>query len=273
MSSITVRRSQFTAQRSQERHYVAGRSPLMAHLLTALSVTFPAGEQFFVHSVRNVRDQVSDDTLQKQISAFIGQEAMHSQAHAQFNAVLDAPDYLLNQFNSQMSEGMTLLKTRSLRRQLAATVAYEHFTALIAAYLLKHPQLWQGLDNNLQQLWLWHAVEELEHKSVAFDVFQRVFGVDKQGSLAQRRRSMRTVSMGFVLGLSTMTSQLLWQDRQQSLKSVKQLGVLLQDGAALAIMVARLLPEYLAFYKTDFHPNQRNHQALLVEWKERLRLA
>lgn len=116
MSSITVRRSQFTAQGSQERHYVTGRSPLMAHLLTALSVTFPAGEQFFVHSVRNVRDQVSDDTLQKQISAFIGQEAMHSQAHAQFNAVLDAPDYLLNQFNSQMSEGMTVLKTRSLRR-------------------------------------------------------------------------------------------------------------------------------------------------------------
>ncbi|PTQ88921.1 metal-dependent hydrolase [Agitococcus lubricus] len=272
MTSITVRRSQFTAQNSQARHYVTGRSPLMAHLLTALSVTFPAGEQFFVHSVRNVRAQVSDDTLQKQISAFIGQEAMHSQAHAQFNAVLDAPDYLLNQFNVQMSEGMTVLKTRSLRRQLAATVAYEHFTALIAAYLLKHPQLWQGLDNNLQHLWLWHAVEELEHKSVAFDVYQHVFGVDKQGSLAQRRRSMRTVSMGFVLGLSTMTSQLLWQDRQQSLKSVKQWLLLLQDGAALALMVARLLPEYLAFYKPNFHPNQRNHQALLAEWKGKLGL-
>jgi len=272
MSLITVRRTQFKANPQQSRHYVQDRSPLMAHLLTALSLTFPAGEQFFVHSVRNVREKIEDESLQKQISAFIGQEAMHSQAHAEFNRVLATPDYVLEQFNQQMHEGMAVLKTRSLRRQLAATVAYEHFTALIAGYLLQHPRLWQGLEPNLQQLWLWHAVEELEHKSVAFDVYQHVFGADKKGSLAQRRRSMRTVSMGFILGLSTMTSQLLWQDRQQSLNSVTQWRLLLQDGAALALMVVRLLPEYLSFYKADFHPSQYSHQVFLDEWKGKLGL-
>ena len=273
MSLITVRRTQFKANPQQSRHYVQDRSPLMAHLLTALSLTFPAGEQFFVHSVRNVREKIEDEPLQKQISAFIGQEAMHSQAHAEFNRVLATPDYVLEQFNQQMHEGMAVLKTRSVRRQLAATVAYEHFTALIASYLLQHPRLWQGLEPNLQQLWLWHAVEELEHKSVAFDVYQRVFGADKKGSLAQRRRSMRTVSLGFMLGLSTMTSTLLWQDRQQSLNSWPKIALCVQDAAALAVMAIRLLPAYLAFYQADFHPSQVNDQALLVAWKEKLALS
>src|SRR5690606_33789794 len=80
---ITVRRPQFNPK-AIRRHYFAN-SPVMSHLLTALSSTFPIGEQFFVHSVRNVRDQVKDERLQAQIAAFIGQEAMHSKAHADFN--------------------------------------------------------------------------------------------------------------------------------------------------------------------------------------------
>lgn len=72
---ITIRCLQFNPK-AIRRHYFAN-SPFMSHLLTALSSTFPIGEQFFVHSVRNVRDQVKDDNLQAQIAAFIGQEAMH----------------------------------------------------------------------------------------------------------------------------------------------------------------------------------------------------
>jgi len=83
---ITVRRLAFQPARIPRQYFA--RSPLVSHLLTALSSTFPIGEQFFVHSVRNVRDRVKNDALQTQISAFIGQEAMHSQAHSQFNQKL-----------------------------------------------------------------------------------------------------------------------------------------------------------------------------------------
>lgn len=99
MTSFPVRRSRFQVTPNLLRHYVVGKSPLIAHLLTALSATFPAGERFFIDSVRNVRDKVTDDELQKQISGFIGQEAMHSQAHAQFNEALNAVDYGLEAFN------------------------------------------------------------------------------------------------------------------------------------------------------------------------------
>ena len=270
MTSFPVRRSRFQVTPSLARHYVVGRSPLIAHLLTALSATFPAGERFFIDSVR---DQVNDDELQKQMSAFIGQEAMHSQAHAQFNDALNAADYGLEAFNQRLINSTNTLRTYSLRRQLGATVAYEHFTAMIAGYLLEHPQLWQGLDDNLQQLWLWHSVEEVEHKSVAFDVYQHVFAAkDEQGSLAQRRRSMRTASRAFILGWAKMTLTLLWQDRKQSFSSPQHVKLLFADAAQIALMMLRLFPEYISFYKADFHPSQCSHQQLLEEWKGKLGL-
>lgn len=265
-STITVRRPRFDATRPLQRHYFAGQSPLMSHLLTALSLTFPTGEQFFVHSVRNVRDRVTDPQLQADISAFIGQEAMHSQAHAGFNAAIQADDYRLHDLEQQMDAGMTVLRTRSPRRQLAATVAYEHFTALIAAHLLSRPHLADGFDDNLRTLWLWHALEELEHKAVAFNVYQAVFG-NGADSLAQRRRSMRTVSVGFVSGVAIMTGRLLWQDRRHSLGSPRKLLLNLRDAAYLLDLVARTLPAYLAYYRADFHPDDADHRALVAKWR------
>ena len=273
MPSFPVRRSRFQVTPSLARHYVVGRSPLIAHLLTALSATFPAGERFFIDSMRSVRDQVTDEQLQEQISAFIGQEAMHSQTHAQLNKALNAADYNLEAFHQYIINSTNSLRACSLRRQLGTTVAFEHFTAMISGYLLEHSALLQGLDENMQQLWLWHAVEEIEHKNVAFDVYQYVFAAkDEQGSLAQRRRSMRSASRSFSLGWATMTLSLLWQDRQQSFSSSKQVKLLLADAAEIALMMMRLLPEYLAFYKADFHPSQCSHQELLAEWKEKLGL-
>ncbi len=264
-AAIPVRRSRYQADQVQPRHYVA-QSPLLSHLLTALSMTFPAGEQFFVHTVRQVRDQVTDPELQARISGFIGQEAMHAQAHSSFNAVLNRPDYPIARYEQQASAGIEQLKQRTPRRQLAATVAYEHFTALLATQLLKRPRFFARLDPNLQQLWLWHAVEEIEHKSVAFDVYQQVFG-----NLAQRRRSMRTVSMAFGMGIASMTAHLLWLDRQHSL-NLRHWWPNLRDGIELAGLVLRLMPSYLAFYRADFHPDQQDDQALLKHWRTRLAL-
>ena len=84
-SHIKVRRQSFEFAATPK--YYFNNNPLMSYLLTALSLTFPHGERFFVHSVRNVRDRVQDPILQKDVSAFIGQEAMHSHAHEDFNAL------------------------------------------------------------------------------------------------------------------------------------------------------------------------------------------
>jgi predicted metal-dependent hydrolase len=263
-SRITVRQTTFSSNNLQKQYT---HSALMSHFLTALSMSFPQGERFFVETVRNVRDQISDQDLQADISAFIGQESHHAQAHQQFNTQIQTEHYHLKKFDAAFEKEMHRLRTLSPRRQLAATVALEHFTAIIAGYMLKYPHLLKELSPNMSNLWIWHAVEEIEHKHVAFDVYQQVFN-----NLPQRRRSMRTITLGFLSSNIIMTSTLLWQDRQHSLFKPRQLCRNIKDLGLFAHMAISLLPEYLAFYKANFHPSEIDQTALLVKGKEFLAL-
>ena len=143
---ITVRKLQFNPK-AIRRHYFAN-SPVMSHLLTALSSTFPIGEQFFVHSVRNVRDQVTDAQLQAQIAAFIGQEAMHSKAHMEFNQAWRHEDYNLDRFQDWLARKDHHVKNLHPKIQLAITCAFEHFTALLGGYILRHPEILASSDED-----------------------------------------------------------------------------------------------------------------------------
>ncbi len=257
---ITVRRLQFNPQ-AIRRHYFAN-SPVMSHLLTALSSTFPIGEQFFVHSVRNVRDKVQDETLQAQIAAFIGQEAMHSKAHAEFNAAWRSEDYNLDRFQAWLARKDDYVKNLHPKIQLAITCAFEHFTALLGGYILRHPEVLATLDEDAAKLWVWHAIEEIEHRAVAFDVYQAVYGDDKI-----RRMIMRSVTTGFASLTLYSATRLFLQDKKKSLPKV---GGNIFGFYLLGKMFLQLAPEYLAYFKTDFHPSEIDYTKLIRYWKQRL---
>ncbi|KAB0654409.1 metal-dependent hydrolase [Acinetobacter bohemicus] len=257
---ITVRRLQFNPQ-AIRRHYFAN-SPVMSHLLTALSSTFPIGEQFFVHSVRNVRDKVKDETLQAQIAAFIGQEAMHSKAHAEFNAAWRSEDYNLDRFQAWLARKDDYVKNLHPKIQLAITCAFEHFTALLGGYILRHPEVLATLDEDAAKLWVWHAIEEIEHRAVAFDVYQAVYGDDKI-----RRVIMRSVTTGFTSLTLYSATRLFLQDKKKSLPKV---GGNIFGFYLLGKMFLQLAPEYLAYFKTDFHPSEIDYTKLICYWKQRL---
>lgn len=257
---ITVRRPNFQAQ-NIPRYYFA-QSPILSHLLNALSATFPVGEQFFVHSVRLVRDRVKDDKLQAEISAFIGQEAMHSKAHDAFNAAWRRDDYQLDRFVAWIAGEDQRLKKIPPRYQLALTCAVEHFTAILGEYILRHPEVVDSFDQEAARLWLWHALEESEHKSVAFDTYQAVYG-----DLQVRRQVMMSLTPGFLSMIVSATLHLLWQDRKNSLPRLwdNARGLLM-----LTRMVASLAPEYLEYFRADFHPAKRDRTALQTQWRDRL---
>jgi len=257
---ITVRRLQFNPQVIR-RHYFAN-SPVMSHLLTALSSTFPIGEQFFVHSVRNVRDKVKDENLQAQIAAFIGQEAMHSKAHAEFNAAWRSEDYNLDRFQAWLARKDDYVKNLHPKIQLAITCAFEHFTALLGGYILRHPEVLATLDEDAAKLWVWHAIEEIEHRAVAFDVYQAVYGDDKI-----RRVIMRSVTTGFASLTLYSATRLFLQDKKKSLPKV---GGNIFGFYLLGKMFLQLAPEYLAYFKTDFHPSEIDYTKLIRYWKQRL---
>ena len=257
---ITVRRLQFNPQ-AIHRHYFAN-SPVMSHLLTALSSTFPIGEQFFVHSVRNVRDKVKDENLQAQIAAFIGQEAMHSKAHAEFNAAWRSEDYNLDRFQAWLARKDDYVKNLHPKIQLAITCAFEHFTALLGGYILRHPEVLATLDEDAAKLWVWHAIEEIEHRAVAFDVYQAVYGDEKI-----RRMIMRSVTTGFASLTLYSATRLFLQDKKKSLPKV---GGNIFGFYLLGKMFLQLAPEYLAYFKTDFHPSEIDYTKLICYWKQRL---
>ncbi|TQR53036.1 metal-dependent hydrolase [Acinetobacter sp. RF14B] len=257
---ITVRRLQFNPG-AISRYYFAN-SPVMSHLLTALSSTFPLGEQFFVHSVRNVRDQVKDEKLQAQIAAFIGQEAMHSKAHSEFNAAWRRDDYNLDRFQAWLARKNHYVKSLPPKYQLAITCAFEHFTALLGGYILRHPEVLSTLDEDALKLWVWHAIEEIEHRAVAFDVYQHVYADDRV-----RRQMMRSVTTGFASLTFYSASRLFLQDKKNS---VYKVGGNLFGLYLLLKMVIQLAPEYLAYYRKDFHPSGIDYSQQLDYWKEYL---
>lgn len=259
-AGMTVRRPQFNPK-AISRHYFAN-SPIMSHMLTALSSTFPIGEQFFVHSVRNVRDRVKDENLQAQIAAFIGQEAMHSKAHAEFNDAWRTEHYQLDNFLGWLAKQDQNVRHLPYSVQLAVTCAYEHFTALLGGYILRHPEVLQTLDEDAVKLWVWHAIEEIEHRSVAFDTYQAIYG-----DSVLRKKMMRSITTGF-FGLTIYaTTKLFIQDRH---KSLPKIGGNLFGFYLLAKMIIQLLPEYLAYYKDDFHPSHIHFEHELAYWKEKL---
>lgn len=257
---IKVRRLSYNPK-AIKRHFFAD-SPMMSHLLTALSSTFPIGEQFFVHSVRNVRHKVTDETLQAQIAAFIGQEAMHSKAHAEFNDAWRRDDYQLDNFQAWLARRDEFIRTVHPKLQLAITCAFEHFTALLGGYILRNPQVLSTLDEDATKLWVWHAIEEIEHRAVAFDVYQSVYKDDKV-----RRSVMRSVTTGFASLTFYSASRLFIQDRRKSLPKVSGnfYGFYL-----ISKMLIELIPEYLSYYKKDFHPSEIDYTDIVAHWKKKL---
>lgn len=257
---ITVRKLQFNPK-AIRRHYFAN-SPVMSHMLTALSSTFPIGEQFFVHSVRNVRDKVQDEKLQAQITAFIGQEAMHSKAHAEFNDAWRSDDYHLDRFQAWLARKNEYVKNLHPKIQLAITCAFEHFTAFLGGYILRHPEVLATLDDDAVKLWVWHAIEEIEHRAVAFDVYQAVYGDDKI-----RRMIMRSVTTGFASLTFYSATRLFLQDKAKSLPKV---GGNIFGLYLLGKMFVQLMPEYLSYFKTDFHPSEIDYSKMVNYWKKHL---
>ena len=257
---IKVRKPSFNPKNIR-RHFFAN-SPVMSHLLTALSSTFPIGEQFFVHSVRNVRDKITDEKLQAEIAAFIGQEAMHSKAHSEFNDAWRRDDYNLDSFQAWLGRRDALIKSVPPKYQLAVTAAFEHFTALLGGYILRHPEVLSTLDDDAIKLWVWHAIEEVEHRAVAFDVYQTLYNDDKV-----RRSVMRNVTTGFASLTFYSATRLFMQDWRKSVPKVSQniFGVYL-----ISKMLISLIPEYLSYFKADFHPNEIDYTEIVAHWKSKL---
>ncbi|MEO9224077.1 MAG: metal-dependent hydrolase [Acidimicrobiales bacterium] len=263
--TVKARRVDFSYPEEKiPRHYVSG-DLVMSHLLSNLSAVFPEGEAFFVRSVRNYRDRIEDPELRKQVAGFIGQEAMHGREHRAFNERLAALGYPTKRIDWMMRwemKAFTKYLPKSL--SLAMTAALEHYTATLAEVLLSDSDLRAMLDiEQVRKLWLWHALEESEHKAVAFDVYQAV-----SGNHLLRVGAMHAMTVMLLGGLVTDTVLSLLAD-----PAARDLGRLRRSLRAFrrGPFAGRDVRERIGAYRRrGFHPDDRDTTALLEHWRTEL---
>jgi predicted metal-dependent hydrolase len=246
-------------------HDYAGE-PYMTTLMNALSLCFPEGERFFVDSVKNLRHHVTDPALAEQVTGFIGQEAMHGREHRVFNDRVVVADFPAAPKVEARLRKLLVIVRRFLpaRAQLAVTCALEHFTAILAEQLLTDERLRSELDPSVRPLWVWHALEESEHKSVAFDVYRAAGG----GYLRRVSWMLITTAAFFFVALGLIHPHMMASRRilfrpWRWLRGVRRLWI--WPG-----YVSRLAPAYLAYFRPSFHPSDRDNRALIDGWRDRL---
>jgi len=210
MTELTVRRLTVDLETPIARHWCGG-DPFRTALFNALSMSFPAGEQLFIDSVKKslaALPAARRDAMAAEVQGFIGQEATHRRIHERFNAQL-ATQGLVNHWELRIASRRARLMepVADPRAWAGVTAATEHWTAIFAQHLLAQPWLLEGSEPRLAALWQWHSAEELEHRSTAFDLY-RALG----GSELWRRRLFRIVSFNFVVDAARQTVSNLWHD-------------------------------------------------------------
>lgn len=227
--------------------------------LTAFSASLPEGESHFIHSVRMFQDKITEPVLRAQIRAFIGQEGHHSKEHDTFNDSLRRKGVAIDIVENRMAKSVLRWKKRSPKYQLAHTVCAEHFTALLADFILtKHPEILKKMAPQARTIWAWHAIEEAEHKAVAFDVYDQVIG-DRR----YLRRTMVLVTAEFMIKNLRSTMTLLRGSRHLRHREKWK-----EFFSLLGLMGRSTWKDYKDFYKLDFHPWHHDNRKSLDKAKE-----
>lgn len=250
---LTVRKLEIDLSDGFDRHWFGGDA-FLSQYHNALSMSFPVGEQSFIEAVRDcakLLPRTPEHALLHEATAqFIGQEATHRHIHGLYNAQLERQG-LVNRWQHWATARIDFAKKRGVAPHhfLAVTAAYEHLTAVLADYMLRHGDALDHADPKMQTLWRWHAAEETEHRAVAYDLYQAL-----GGNHAWRVRWYVYALLLFSWDSGRQTVLNLWHD-----------GTLFKPGTWWSAMkffwgkngvVWRCTAPLLTYFRRDFHPDQ-----------------
>jgi predicted metal-dependent hydrolase len=246
--------------------YFADDNIVLSHFVAGLSGVFPPGEDSFIRSVRRVADRITDLALKKRVAGFIGQESTHGQEHRHLNEKLIEMGYPIAWHESQPLKDMVIrLEDRvPARLHLAVTAALEHYTAMLAQRVLSSEEV-QAIpgDPEIWYLLKWHALEELEHKSVAFDVYRAVGGSERM------RIAVMAVLIALTIPLVTIELAIsLAYDpvaRRQPLRLLREMHELYRGP-----LLKGSLRDAAKYLRPGFHPDDIDTTALLNHWQQEL---
>lgn len=257
--SITPRDRRFGREAATARLWHGGRVEATA-IYNALSTTFPAGEAFFVESVRAFREG-APPKLAEEIKAFTTQEAIHSREHDAFNKRAASSGYDLSKLEAQVEKRLAMTRSKPPIVSLAATMALEHFTAILAHQLLANRCHLAGADPEAADLWRWHAVEEIEHKGVAYDTWlyaTREWSQWKRWKV--KAKVMLYVTRNFVVDRTSGSLELMRQDGVTGLRAWARLLLYLWIRPG---MFRKIAGAWVKFFLPGFHPWNEDDRHLI----------
>lgn len=246
-----------------------GGDPVATAFWNALSLTFPQGEAFFVRSVRHYVNDVPEP-LRSQVEDFARQEAYHSREHMALNRQVSDAGYDTREIDEAIRADIQRDKDQPPEVHLAATAALEHFTAMLAHAMLADERHFEGCPDELRRLWQWHAVEEIEHKGVAFDTFMYV-----TRDLSPFKRYLFRVMVMVHISID------FWRERRRDLHVLfRQDGIdtpqtwrrLLKYLFLKPGLIRQVFLPYLAYYLPGFHPWKHDDRKLAADTERRLGL-
>ncbi len=246
------------------RHFAAEEDLILSHFFATLSSVFPDGEEYFVRSVRHHRDRVSDPELRRQVAGFIGQESVHGREHRVLNDRLDELGYPTKRYERLTRWALTTRERIAPPiANLAATAAMEHVTATLAELALSNDEARRLPGPVVGDVFTWHALEESEHKAVAFDVYRAAGGSERM-----RIWTMKLVRFGLVVSMTFLTAVSLLSDRATYRPG--RLRRSWQHFRRTPMFRREVWDQLCAYDRVGFHPDDVDTDELVARWRDEL---
>ncbi|MDV2081154.1 metal-dependent hydrolase [Marinobacter xestospongiae] len=259
----------FNAQDADPNFYL--NAELASAYFEALSIFLTYGEDLVIDTARYHRDFLTDPVLKQRVTSLIGQEALHSKVHEEWNEILKEHRFPVPLYRFLAENVFNYgFKRFPHRLQLSLMAGIEHFTAVLAEFMMKHEDhFFHSEDEKQRGLWMWHMLEEAEHKDIAYDVYQELSG---SYPLRISGFALALFTIWFLVPLGgvaipflrkprNLVSLSFWKDAKRSL------GLLIgrKNG-----VYGSTLGHVFDYLRPDFHPNDHDTSEYLEYYKERL---
>ncbi len=256
---LVIRDRRFGRDSAQRRWWLGG-DPVATAFYNALSVTFPKGEAFFIESVKAFREG-TPERLANEIRAFVKQEINHTREHVAFNRRVVDAGYDVRALEDHVDQALALTKDKPKIANLASTMALEHFTAIIAQQLLANPRHLENADAESRDLWRWHAMEEIEHKGVAFDTWNfATKGWSRWQRWKVKSLVMLIVTKNFMVHRAHGMLELL---RQDGLTGPRVWAQLFWYAFGNPGMARKIILPWISYFLPGFHPWKHDDRYLI----------
>ncbi len=226
---------------------------LVTILFNAASITIPDAERFVVSSVEEARPLLTAPELQESIEDILHEERAHARVHDAYNEYLKKHRYPVAKYAGKVRR-MTAFYDRhcSTLTKLAICAITEHFTACGARQVLDVGFFeGRGVDERMDRVWTWHALEELDHRATVFDLYLEL------GGGYFRRAAVATIASAIVLYIhhacifSIMRQRnVLWSWHTWRTAAPFLFG---KKG-----IYRSFLPDWAKYYQPSFHPTKLN---------------